>query len=132
MNHQLSTAPDDLSLMDRKVRLDLPLADYFENICEAARVKAGLKHHGVGERPSKYFSALLKQRSSNSTVTPWNCSRNGVPVSLTNIEDILEEASSFMPHFILRSFRTLQKLKLLLISKRLFLVLFLKSEESLL
>jgi hypothetical protein len=48
-----------------------------------------------GEKPSKYFSALLKQRSSNSAITSLSCSTNGVDVSLLEIEDILEEASSF-------------------------------------
>jgi hypothetical protein len=94
-NEQLSRAPDDTSLMNRKVRLDLLLADYYDDICEAARVKAGLKHHVDGERPSKYFLALLKQRASSSVITSLNCSRNGVSVSLTEIGDILEEASSF-------------------------------------
>lgn len=95
VNQQLSRAPDDCSLLSRKVRLDMLLADYYDDICEAARVKAGLKHHVDGEKPSKYFSALLKQRSSSSTITSLSCSRNGFDVSLTEIEDILEEASSF-------------------------------------
>lgn len=95
VHQQLASNPTDASLIDRKVRLDLILADYYDDICEAARLKAGLKYHCQGEKPSRYFSALVKQRSEKSGVTCLKYSKDGIETTLTDIEDILEYASSF-------------------------------------
>jgi hypothetical protein len=54
-----------------------------------------LRYHVSGERPTKYFSALVKQRAEKSAITSLTCKRNGHEVSLTDSEDILEEASNF-------------------------------------
>jgi hypothetical protein len=45
-----------------------------------------------GERPSKYFTSLMKQRAEKSAVTSL-LDKNDVV--LTHIEDILEEVSDF-------------------------------------
>jgi hypothetical protein len=76
--------------------LDLLLAKYYEDICETARIKSGLRHQTDGEKPSKHFSALLKQRSGKSAITSLTSLRNGVEVDLTEVEDILKKASSFL------------------------------------
>lgn len=95
VNQRLAALPDDPTLSDQKVRLDHLLADYYGDTCEAARVKAGLKHHCEGKRPIRYFTALVKQRAESSDITSLTCIRNGNNVSMTHIEDILEEASNF-------------------------------------
>jgi hypothetical protein len=71
------------------------LADYYEDIQEAARMKAGMKYKSQGERPTKYFTALVKQRSEKNNLTALTVKRNGSEVSLHTIEEILKEASDF-------------------------------------
>jgi hypothetical protein len=95
VNQRLASNPGEESLLGEKVRLDILLSEYYDDICEVAKIKAGLKYHVSGERPTKYFSALVKQRAEKSAITSLTCKRNGREVSLTDIEDILEEASNF-------------------------------------
>jgi hypothetical protein len=94
INQRLSESPTDSVLLDRKVRLDHLLADYYADIQEDARIKSGLKYQVDGERPTKYFSALLKREVEKSAIVSLVCKRQGVPVTLSHIEDILEEAAS--------------------------------------
>jgi hypothetical protein len=92
VNNQLACGPEDPALLQSKVRLDHLLADHYDDICEAARVKADLRHRLEGERPTKYFTSLMKQRAEKSDVTSL-LDKNDVV--LTHIEDILEEVSDF-------------------------------------
>jgi hypothetical protein len=71
------------------------LAEYHEDIQEVARLKAGMKYISQGEKPTKYFTALVKQRGQKSKLTSLTNDKNGLKVSLTSIEEILEEASNF-------------------------------------
>jgi hypothetical protein len=95
VNQSLASDPGKESLLLEKGRLDVLLSDYYDDITEVAQVKSGLRYHVSGERPTKYFSALVKQRAEKSAITSLTCKRNGQEVSLTDIEDILEEASNF-------------------------------------
>jgi hypothetical protein len=52
VNQELAKQPLDPALASRKVRLDQLLADYYDDICEAARVKSGLRYQAEGERPT--------------------------------------------------------------------------------
>jgi exonuclease III len=92
VNYQLACGPEDPALLQSKVRLDQLLADYYDDICEAARVKSGLRHRLEGERLTKYFTSLMKQRAEKSAVTSL-LDKNDVV--LTHIEDILEKVSDF-------------------------------------
>jgi hypothetical protein len=93
VNQGLAAKPDDEDLLENKVRLDQLLADYYDDICEAARVKSGLKYHLQGEKPTKYFSSLMKQRSEKSTITSLISHQTKTEVSF--IEAILKEVSTF-------------------------------------
>jgi hypothetical protein len=95
VNRQLASSPTDADLLNQRIRLDLLLANYYEDIYEVARVKAGLRYQVEGERPTKYFSALVKKRAEKSALTSLVVNRNGDKVTLSTIEEILEEASSF-------------------------------------
>jgi hypothetical protein len=95
VNQELARLPTDAALLDRRIRLDLLLAEYYEDIYEAARVKSGLRHKVEGERPTKYFSALAKKRAEKSALTSLVVDRNSDKVTLSTIEEILEEASDF-------------------------------------
>jgi hypothetical protein len=95
VNQRLASDPREESLLSEKVRLGILLPEYYDDICEVAKIKTGLRYYVFGERPTKYFSALVKQRAEKSAITSLTCKRDGQEVSLTNIEDILEEASSF-------------------------------------
>jgi hypothetical protein len=89
-------APSDSSLLDKRIRLDHLLADYYDDICEAARIKVGLKYHLHGEKPTKYFSALLKQRSEKSSITSLSVENSDGSITvLSTIEEFLEMASGF-------------------------------------
>lgn len=49
VNQELALAPGDSALHQKKGRLDHLLhAEYYEDICDAARVKAGLKYQSRG------------------------------------------------------------------------------------
>jgi hypothetical protein len=95
VNQELAQLPADATLLDKRIRLDLLLAEYYEDIHEAARVKSGLRYKVEGERPTKYFSALVKKRAEKSALTSLIVDRNGDKVTLSTIEEILEEASDF-------------------------------------
>jgi exonuclease III len=95
VNVSLSSQPSDASLYLRRARLDTMLAEYYEDIREAARLKARMKYKTQGEKPTKYFTALVKQRSQKSNLTSLKVDRNGLEISLTTVEEILEEASNF-------------------------------------
>lgn len=96
VNQELALAPLDPGLLEKKTRLDHLLAEYYEDIFEAAKVKAGLKYHGQGEKPTRYFSALFKQRAEKSSITSLlSKSKDGLEIVLSTIEEISEEASSF-------------------------------------
>jgi hypothetical protein len=95
VNEKLAQRPSDAALLDKRIRLDLLLADYYQDIHEAARIKSGLRYQMEGERPTKYFSALIKKRAEKSALTSLVVKRNGDEVTLSTIEEILEEATSF-------------------------------------
>jgi hypothetical protein len=95
VNKKLASRPDDAVLLDRRIRLDLILADYYEDIYEAVRVNSGLRYQVERERPTKYFTALVKKRAEKSALTLLVVKRNGDEVTLSIIEEILEEAPSF-------------------------------------
>jgi hypothetical protein len=59
INDLVALQPSDNELHLRRARLDQTLADYYEDIQEAARMKAGMKYKSQGERPTKYFTALV-------------------------------------------------------------------------
>jgi hypothetical protein len=69
------------------------LADYYNDIHEAAKVKAGAKHALHGEKPTAYFSSLVKARAQKSLITEIDPGNNYA--ILTNIDDILHEATNF-------------------------------------
>jgi hypothetical protein len=62
---------------------------------EAARLKAGKKYKSLGERPTKYFTSIVKQRSEKNALTSLTVTRDNLNVVLESIEEILEEASDF-------------------------------------
>lgn len=95
VNDELAAQPSDSSLHLRRARLDHILADYYADIHEAARMKAGMKYKTQGERPTKYFTSLVRQRAEKSQMTSLKVSRNGVDMVIDSVEDILEEASNF-------------------------------------
>jgi hypothetical protein len=74
------------------------LADYYNDIHEAAKVKAGAKHALHGEKPTAYFSSLIKARAQKSLITDIDPGNNSA--ILTNIDDILHEATNFYSLFI--------------------------------
>jgi hypothetical protein len=93
VNEELARLPTDAALSDRRIRIDLLLAEYYENIHKAACVKSGLRYKLEGERPTKYFSALVKKRAEKSALTSLVVDRNGDKVTLSTIEKMLEEVS---------------------------------------
>lgn len=95
MNDNIALQPTDASLYLRRARLDQILADYYADIHEAAKMKAGMKYKTQGERPTKYFTALVRQRTEISQMTSLKVIRNGAPVLIETVEEILEEASNF-------------------------------------
>jgi hypothetical protein len=95
LNEEIASRPSDASLHLRRARLDQILAEYYGDIHEAARLKAGMKYKTQGEEPTKYFMSLVRQRSEKSQMTSLKVSRNGVSIVIDSIEEILEEASSF-------------------------------------
>jgi hypothetical protein len=95
INDLVALQPSDNELQLRRAQLDQTLADYYEDIQEAARMKAGMKYKSQGERPTKYFTTLVKQRSEKKNLTALTVKRNGSEVSLHTMEEILEEASDF-------------------------------------
>jgi hypothetical protein len=95
INDLVALQPSDNELHLRRARLDQTLAYYYEDIQEAARMKVGMKHKSQGERPTKYFTALVKQRRGKNNLTALTVQRNGSEVSLHTIEEILKEASDF-------------------------------------
>jgi hypothetical protein len=99
VNRREYESPDDANPFDQKVRLDLLLSQYYEDIYEAARIKSGLEHLIEGKKPTKYFSALVKHRGEKSAISGPTVKRDGIEVKLSHIEDILEEASSFYAEF---------------------------------
>lgn len=92
---EIALQPSDASLHLRRARLDQILAEYCSDIHEAARLKAGMKYKTQGEKPTKYFTSLMRQRDEKSQMTSLKISRNGVPTVIDSIEEILEEASNF-------------------------------------
>jgi hypothetical protein len=78
-------------------RLSVMLADYYNDIHEAAKVKAGAKHALHGEKPIAYFSSLVKARAQKSLITEIDPGNNSA--ILTNIVDILHEATNFYSTF---------------------------------
>jgi hypothetical protein len=96
VNQELALAPSDSALYQKKVRSDHLLADYYEDICEAARIKAGLRYQSQGERPTKYFTELVKKRAEKSSITSLTVKDDdGSDIVVSTIEEILEEASNF-------------------------------------
>jgi hypothetical protein len=69
------------------------LADYYNDIHEAAEVKADAKHALHGTKPTAYISSLVKARAQKSLITEIDHGNNSaIP---TNIDDILHEATNF-------------------------------------
>jgi hypothetical protein len=68
------------------------LADYYNDIHEAAKVKAA-KHALHGKKPTAYFSSLVTARAQKSLITEIDPGKNSA--ILTNIDDILHEATNF-------------------------------------
>jgi hypothetical protein len=95
VNETLASHPIDEDLLSRRARLDLTLANYYADIHEAARLKAGMKYASLGERPTKYFTSIVKQRSEKNALTSLTVTRDNTKVDLESIEEILEEASDF-------------------------------------
>jgi hypothetical protein len=77
----------------KKERLSIMLADYYNDIHEAAKVKVGAKHAMHGEKPTAYFSLLVKARAQKSLITKIDPGNNSA--ILTNVNDILQEATNF-------------------------------------
>jgi hypothetical protein len=69
------------------------LGDYYNDIHEAAKVKAHAKHAMHGEKPTAYFSSLVKARAQKSLIIEIYPSNNSAII--TNIDDILHEATNF-------------------------------------
>jgi hypothetical protein len=72
LERQLLSVNEDLcsptlcpELALKKERLSVMLADYYNDIHEAAKVKAGAKHALHGEKPTAYFSSLVKARAQS-------------------------------------------------------------------
>jgi hypothetical protein len=77
----------------KKERLSVMFVDYYNDIHEAAKVKAGAKHAMHGEKPTAYFSSLVKARAQKSLITEIDPGNNST--ILTNIDDYLHEATNF-------------------------------------
>jgi hypothetical protein len=89
----ISKNPDNSEhLIQRRSKLDAQLADYNSDKHEFAMLRAGTKHHVDGERPTTYFSSLLKSRSQISAITEVE-SADGFLV--TDTSDLLKVASGF-------------------------------------
>jgi hypothetical protein len=95
VNETLASQPTDEDLLSRRARLDLTLANYYADIHEAARLKACMKYASLGERPTKYFISIVKQRSGKNALTSLPVTRDNTKVVLKSIEEILEEAYDF-------------------------------------
>jgi hypothetical protein len=95
VNKTLASDPSNEDLHSQRARLDLTLANYYADIHEAARLKAGMKYKSLGERPTKYFSSIVKQRSEKNALTSLTVVRGDSEVVLDSIEEILDEASDF-------------------------------------
>jgi hypothetical protein len=54
-----------------------------------------MKYASLGERPTKYFTSIVKQRSEKNALTSLTITRDNTQVVLESIEEILEEASDF-------------------------------------
>jgi hypothetical protein len=95
VSDEIALQPADAWLHLRGARLDQILAEYYGDIHEVARLKAGMKYKTQGERPTKYFTSLMRQRYEKSQITSLKISRDGAPIVIDPIEEILEEASRF-------------------------------------
>jgi hypothetical protein len=63
-NTKLCSNPNDPTLLVEKHNLANLLAEYYNNVHEAAKLKAGVKHAVDGERATSFFSALVKNRAA--------------------------------------------------------------------
>jgi hypothetical protein len=54
-----------------------------------------MKYASLGERPTKYFTSIVKQRSEKNALSSLTVTRDNTKVVLESIEEILEEASDF-------------------------------------
>jgi hypothetical protein len=54
-----------------------------------------MKYASLGERPTKYSTSIVKQRSEKNALTSLTVTRGNTNVVLESIEEILEEASDF-------------------------------------
>jgi hypothetical protein len=95
VSNEIALQPADASLHLRRARLDQILTEYYGDIHEAARLKAGMKYKTQGERPTKYFTSLMRQRYEKSQITFLKISKDRAPIVTDSIEEILEEAFSF-------------------------------------
>lgn len=95
INTKLCNPSDDSSLASQKERLSLMLADYYQDVHAAAKLKAGAKHALDGEKPTAYFSSLIKARSLKSVITEIEVCSGSTTTTATNLHDILNEAISF-------------------------------------
>lgn len=86
----LCACPDDPTLPVTKARLSSLLADYYQDVHAAAKLKAGTKHSLEGEKPTAYFSSLVKARAQKSLITEV-VNSNGIIVS--DMNTILNEAT---------------------------------------
>lgn len=91
MCSQLAVSNTDNHL--RKEKLSLMLADYYQDIHDAARLKAGAKHASQGEKPTAYFTALVKARAQKSVISEIvSCDGSR---TINDIQGILTEATQF-------------------------------------
>lgn len=93
VNKALCSTPDDPDLPIQRKKLSQLLADYYQDVHDAARLRAGAKHSVDGEKPTAYFSSLVKARAQKSLITEIQASVGSNVVS--NIEDILHEATKY-------------------------------------
>lgn len=56
-------------LLERRTKLDSMLADYNQDLHAFAMLRAGSKHHVESQRPTAYFSSLVKTRTQKSAIT---------------------------------------------------------------
>jgi hypothetical protein len=61
-----------------------------------------MKYASLGERPTKYFTSIVKQRSEKNALTSLTLTRDNTKVVFESIEEILEEASDFYSDFYRR------------------------------
>ena len=92
VNEDLCVSPHDPSLPSKKEKLSSSLAKYYQDVHAAARLKAGVKHSLEGEKPTAYFSSLIKARAQKSMITEV-VSSDGTHIS--DIGAILTEATNF-------------------------------------